>query len=1186
MNLKKKFLSIALAGAITITSISLSSFIASASSSNANTKNIMAAQGTLANKHSFSILQTGDIFKTPVNYSNNIHNEEDFVNNYADDYTFFMMPSSSGTMSVTNSGITTISKDPTKNNYYTSSNLSNPYPDSKNQSWWDNSSMKYLPVIADNDDLVGGLKKTSVYKLPASKSGSYNLSCTYKKAGNYNGRDIDVKITISNWDVGNDWESEKGNNYTNRMPGGGDFGFLSFSKSKVGIYTAYLNWVQVDYAFTYSDTGATAKVKGHSTWKDVDYSQGITFKQSVVNNNKINLFRKEAAFNTLSFRETLIGSNYALSVYDETGNTSSLERRTNWITATFEGTGFSAIYSFCGHQENSLGGDLMFNVRSMPSGTIQNDSPVEQGTMSIKKLDSTSKDPLSGAVFELYQRKPNSSDFNKVSTATTKSDGTAYFLTSSGSNMWNILVSGEYQYRYAIKEVSAPDGYIMDSKGQNVTAPGEYVFTNQGIEGTIKLQKVDPETNQNLEGAVFAVFEYDKTTNKYNEDKAIISGETDVNGKLELTVQYSQNNQGKFKVKEIKNPRGYQGEWEQVLPQLKTNGQILTVEYTDPIPNESIDYNNIIVEKLDKDNGYKLTGAEFEILEYNVETKTYNHFCNLVYDEVSETYITTTPLHYHQKVNDGKFKVVETKAPDGYVLDGWEQEFNLLDYNSNEPIKFTCENPVKKGIININKTNKDTGEPLEGIEFDIIAARDIYLPQGQKIVSKGDVVDHLITDSDGKAQSKELYVDYADQTSTMYNVVETKTLTDYVFDETPHPVTFVYGDEAVSEITLDIKNDPMKPDSKVAKIADKTTGAEITNGRYTGTKVSGIYSENETVNFTITVTNSGNVPILNTVVQDRMSDELAAVVENAKFVTSGEVLTVGGNKANVTLNNDTAASIDRLEIGDSIQLMFQAKIKSGTAMKYLLDNTAVITSSEYNNNEEDKLYKPENPDNWKDNDKINIPGSPELRVAKLADKTTGSELENGRYKGKKKSGVYNAGEKVTYKITVSNTGNADALKVIVKDTMSKELKAVLDKDSITFTKLSGRIKSTNGNTIEITSKSNTKLVLDKLPAGDSVELTLTATVKSELSESASDLNNKVEVTGKYHDGNGNVPVPVTKLMVDDDDININVPIADVPEGSMPDTGTKALGGIAAGGFIIAAVYVIYSIYKRRKAIKG
>lgn len=975
----KKVLATALASAMTISSIGLSSFIVSASSSNTNTKNIMAAQGTLKDKHSFSKLLTGDIYTTPVNYSNNIHNEEEFVNNYADDYTFFMMPSSSGTTSVTNTGITTISKDPTKNNYYTSSNLSNPYPDGKNQSWWDSSSMKYLPVIADNNDLVGGMNKTSVYKLPASKSDTYNLSCTYKKAGKYNGRDIDVKITISNWDVGNDWESDKGNDYTNRMPGGGDFGFLSFSKSKVGIYTAYLNWVQVDYAFTYSDTGAAANVKGHSTWKDIDFSQGITFKQSVVTNNKINLFRKKDAFNKLSFRETLIGSNYGLSVYDETGNASHLNDRTSWITATFEGTGFSAIYSFCGHKENSLGGGLQFNVRPMPSGTIQNDSPVEQGTIRVKKLDKTSKTPLSGAVFELYQEKPGANGFTKVSTATTGADGKAYFLTSSGSNMWNIKVSGEYQYRYTIKEVSAPYGYIMDSKGQDVTAAGEYVFTNQGIKGTIKLQKVDQETNQDLEGAVFAVFEYDKTTNKYNEDKAIISGETDENGKLELTVQYSQNNQGKFKVKEIKNPRGYQGEWEQVLPQLKTNGQIITANYGENIKNPSTPY-HIEVEKLDKDNKFKLTGAEFEVLEYDVATETYNHFCNLTYDEKTEMYINSieTPLKNHQKVNDGKFKVVETKAPDGYVLEGWEQEFNVLDYNSSEPIKFTCENPAKKGVININKIDSDSGRVLEGIEFDVIAARDIYLPQGQKIVSKGDVVDHLVTDSEGKAQSKELYIDYADQASTMYNVIETKTLTDYIFDDTPHPVAFVYGVEAVSEITLDIENDPMKPDSKIAKIADKTTGAEITDGRYTGTKVSGIYSENEIVNFTITVTNSGNVPILNTVVQDRMSDELAAVVENAKFVTNGEVQTLGGNKTNVTLKSDTEAVIDRLEIGDSIQLMFQAKIKAGTAMKYLLENTAVITSSEYNNNEEDKPYEPKDPDNWKDNDKINIPGSPEV----------------------------------------------------------------------------------------------------------------------------------------------------------------------------------------------------------------
>ena len=1178
MKLRKRILSVALASALTISSIGLSSFLVNASSSNSNTKNIMAALGTLKDKHQFSSIKSPGV--DAAGYENRIHSEDEFAYSYASDYTFYMRPSSAGT-SVTHTGISNISKDPVKSNYYGGDD---PYPNGMTQAQWDKSNKKYLPVITDNDDLVGGKKSTAVYKLPASKSGTYNLSCTYKKAGTYNGKDIDVKITISNWDVANDWQSAAGNDYTNRMPGGGDFGFIAFSSKQIGVYVAYINWVSIDYSFTYSDTGAAANVKGWSAWTDVDYSQGITFKKNTVSNNNINVFQIRESSKYLRYCKTTIGEDNGLSIYDAKGDRANTKDIDHSVQIAFQGTGFNAIYSFCGHQESTDSNPKA--VRPMPSGTIQNKSStlIISNRVQVIKTD-TNRNFLSGATFDLYQKKPGGS-FVKVSTATTGADGTAYFKNNKGSTMWPASVQG-IDYVYKVIETKAPDGYIKDSSEKQGLAGSPFVFTNEGFKGTVKLRKVDSETGKNLEGAIFNIYEYDKNNSKnpYDDNRPVASGKTDVNGELTLNIQYSQNNQGKFKIKEIKSPGGYEGKWEQEIT-LKENGEVISDYYTNPTPNDSSPY-DIEVKKLDKDNEYKLSGAVFEVQEWSEEEQKYNKFCILDYDEATQTYINSERLYCHQKINNGKYKVVEVKAPDGYKLENWEKEFILTDYDSSKPIEFTCENPVYKGVININKTNTEMNKVLEGVEYDIIATRNIYLPQGQKVVSKGDIVDHLITDENGQARSKELYIDWADQTTPMYNIVETKTLTDYILDTTPYPVSFNY-DETFKEVTLNLKNEPMKPDSKIAKIADKTTGAELKDGRYTGTKISGVYTDKDTVNYTITVTNSGNVPILNTTVQDKMSDELAAVIENAKFITNGEVQTVDGNKANVTLNSDTEVVIDKLAVGDSIQLIFQAKIKKDTIMKYQLDNVAIITSSSYDNNEDEKPYEPTNPDNWKDNDKINIPGSPELRVAKLANKTTGAKLENGRYKGKKQSGMYEAGEKVTYTITVSNTRNADAFEVVVKDTMSKELKAVLDKDSITFTKLSGSIKSKNGVRIKITSKSNTKLVLDKLPAGDSVELTLTATVKSELSQSASDLNNKVEITGKYNDGNGNVDVPVTKLMIDDDDINVNVPEPVIPPSDIPDTGDKALGTIVVSviGLLASIGFVVYSKFKRRKEIKG
>src|SRR5699024_12669203 len=47
----------------------------------------------------------------------------------------------------------------------------------------------------------------------------------------------------------------------------------------------------------------------------------------------------------------------------------------------------------------------------------------------------------------------------------------------------------------------------------------------------------------------------------------------------------------------------------------------------------------------------------------------------------------------------------------------------------------------------------------------------------------------------------------------------------------------------------------------------------------------------------------------------------------------------------------------------------------------------------------------------KDQDHVNIPGEPELRVAKKADKTKGITLKKGRYQGTRKPGTYYEGDR-------------------------------------------------------------------------------------------------------------------------------------------------------------------------------
>ena len=96
------------------------------------------------------------------------------------------------------------------------------------------------------------------------------------------------------------------------------------------------------------------------------------------------------------------------------------------------------------------------------------------------------------------------------------------------------------------------------------------------------------------------------------------------------------------------------------------------------------------------------------------------------------------------------------------------------------------ENVPQKGTITIEKTGElfssveiqegklqDRYKPiyaesgLEGAEFEIRAAEDVYTPDGTLRYSAGEVVDTLTTGPDGTATSKELYLG-------KFEIVETK----------------------------------------------------------------------------------------------------------------------------------------------------------------------------------------------------------------------------------------------------------------------------------------------------------------------------------------------------------------------------------------------------------------------------
>lgn len=128
-----------------------------------------------------------------------------------------------------------------------------------------------------------------------------------------------------------------------------------------------------------------------------------------------------------------------------------------------------------------------------------------------------------------------------------------------------------------------------------------------------------------------------------------------------------------------------------------------------------------------------------------------------------------------EKLPPGKYLLKETLAPDGYCLQKEGQSFQVID---GKKITITQKDKPQKSKIIIEKLGEmlqveDNApaineKPLSDISFEIIAAEDIITNDGTVRLKKGDVADRIITDSNGKANSKELYLG-------KYNIVEKET---------------------------------------------------------------------------------------------------------------------------------------------------------------------------------------------------------------------------------------------------------------------------------------------------------------------------------------------------------------------------------------------------------------------------
>lgn len=101
--------------------------------------------------------------------------------------------------------------------------------------------------------------------LPTNDSGKGNLGVIYHNVGMNNGRVIDLKITVTDWEKG-------ANNY----------GYIFYTTGAIAHIQQSYRFVKQRWEFIDAQTGQPVKLSGYMTITDIDFHQGVTFDKNTV----------------------------------------------------------------------------------------------------------------------------------------------------------------------------------------------------------------------------------------------------------------------------------------------------------------------------------------------------------------------------------------------------------------------------------------------------------------------------------------------------------------------------------------------------------------------------------------------------------------------------------------------------------------------------------------------------------------------------------------------------------------------------------------------------------------------------------------------------------------------------------------------------------------------------------------